>query len=54
MFEARIGITGRTITAEEFEQAADRQSIALRLTYLGCGADAMFRRQLIHGRKATF
>jgi hypothetical protein len=54
MFEARNGITGDTITAEEFEHAADRQSIALRLTCLGCGADAMFRRQSIDGRKATF
>lgn len=54
MFEARNGITGDTITAEEFEHAADRQFIALRLTCLGCGADAMFRRQSIDGRKATF
>ncbi len=54
MFEARNGISGDTITAEEFEHARDRQSIALSLTCLGCGADAMFRRQSIDGRKATF
>lgn len=54
MFEARNGITGDTITAEEFEHAIDRQSIALQLTCLGCRADAMFRRQSIDGRKATF
>lgn len=54
MQEAHNGLTGDTITASEFEHAADRQSIALRLTCLGCSADAMFRRQSIDGRQATF
>ncbi|WP_146245648.1 hypothetical protein [Curtobacterium sp. MCLR17_055] len=54
MHEARNGISNHTITAEEFEKAPERQTIALALTCLGCGADAMFRRQSIDGRKATF
>ncbi|MBT2502126.1 hypothetical protein [Curtobacterium sp. ISL-83] len=54
MFEARNGITADTITADEFERSADRQHIALTLTCPGCGADAMFRRRSIDGRKATF
>ena len=54
MQEALNAISNDTITAEEFEKAPSRQAIALALTCLGCGADAMFQRQSIDGRKATF
>jgi hypothetical protein len=51
---ARIGATERTISAERFTHAADRDEVTLLLNCYGCGAPAIYRRPGSNGRRATF
>ncbi len=51
---ARIGTTERTISAERFTHAADRDEVALLLNCFGCAAPAIYRRRGSNGRRATF
>lgn len=51
---ARLGTTERTISAERFTHAADRDEIALLLNCYGCAAPAIYRRRGSNGRRATF
>lgn len=51
---ARVGTTTKTLTAEEFSARADRDSIAMSLVCYGCGADAVFRRRAVNGKRANF
>jgi hypothetical protein len=51
---ARIGTTERTISAERFTHAVDRDEIALLLNCYDCAAPAIYRRRGSNGRRATF
>lgn len=51
---ARIGTTERTVSAERFAHAADRDEVALLLNCYGCAAPAIYRRRGSNGRRATF
>lgn len=51
---ARIGTTQRTISAERFAHAADRDEVALLLNCYGCAAPAIYRQRSRNGRRATF
>lgn len=56
MEEARVGVSGRTYTAEQFEAltSAERQGLRAELTCPECDADAYYVRRAINGRPACF